>query len=68
MDVSEELYLLDNNPFIKYLLLTKKKEKQFWVNDIFEDGKIWRISHTFSNQLNFYYILEKIQTFLEKTI
>jgi len=82
MDVTEELYLLDTNPVIKYLLLTKKKEKQFWVNDIFEEREKFGEFHTLFPKLlaqpikffeymrmspsTFYYILEKIQPFLEK--
>jgi len=57
------MYLLDTNRGIKYLLSTKTKEKQFWVNDIFEEsekfGEFQTLFPSFwLNQLNFSSICE----------
>lgn len=36
MDVADGIILFETNLVIKYKLLTQKKEKQFWINDIYD--------------------------------
>lgn len=42
MDIVDEIFLLETNLVIKYLLLTKKKNFGLMM-----EKKIWRIPHTF---------------------
>jgi hypothetical protein len=83
MDVTDEIFLLETNPIIKYLSLTqKKKEKQFWVDDIFAEREKFGEFHTLFPKIlvqsvkffecmrmspdTFYYILYEIKPFFEK--
>lgn len=60
MDVINELYFLETSPVLKYLLITEKVEKQWWVNKIFEEREIYGEFHTlFSQQYKIIQTLNK---------
>jgi len=85
MDVTDAIYLmfivLDTNPVIKYLLLTKKKKNNFGLTILLKRVENSENFTLFPKLLaqqikffeymhiypsNFYYILENIQHFLQK--
>jgi len=81
MDVSDQIYLLETSPILKYLLLHEKKKK-VWVNTIYEDRERFGKFHTLFPKLleqpvkfyeymrmtpkTFFYVLEKIRSQLQK--